>query len=85
MALVKALRDMVKTYMASMQTTKSIPLIAASLLVPMSWTARTDTEMVGMVDLLKSEENSIARILEEVTAKSKGFNILRDQLDLVLT
>merc|ERR1712098_571349 len=32
----------------------------------------------------KSEGNSIARILYEVTAKSKGFNILRDQLELVL-
>ena len=70
MALVKALRDMANTYTANMQTTKSSPLSAASLLVPMSWIARTYMEMVGMVDLLKLEELSIVGIFYGDTAKS---------------
>ena len=56
LALVKALLHMVKKIMASMRTTQNILLIAASLLVPTSWTAKTNLEMVGTMDLLRSEE-----------------------------
>ena len=73
LALVEALLDMVKKSMASMQTTQRILLIAASLLVSTSWTAKTNMEMVGMVDLLRSEEQSIARILQQDTAKNNRF------------
>ena len=72
---MKALRDMASTYTANMLTTKSSPLSAASLLVPMSWIARTYMEMVGMVDLLKLEELSIVGIFYGDTAKSNWFNI----------
>jgi len=71
---VKALRDMVKTSMANMQTTKSILLSAANLLAPMSWTARTNTVTVGMVDPLRLEELRFARVLEVEAAKSSRSN-----------
>ena len=48
---------------------------AASLLAPTSWTARTNTEMAGMVVLLRLEELSIARILQMEAAKNNRFNI----------
>jgi len=71
---VKALRDMVKISTANMQTTKSTQLSAASLLAPMSWTARTNTETVGMVDPLRLEELSTARVSLVEAAKNNRFN-----------
>ena len=61
--------------MANMQTTKNSPSSAASLLAPMSWTARTNTETVGMVVPLRLEELNIARISQMEVAKNSRFNI----------
>ena len=73
MGLVKALKATVKMKMASMRTSKSSQSNAASLRVNTSWNARTITETeiteVGMVDPLRLEEKSIARILKEETKK----------------
>ena len=63
-----------KTSMANMQITKSILLNAANLLVPTSWTARTNTEMAGMVDPLRLEGLHFARVLEVEAAKSSRSN-----------
>ena len=71
---MKALRDMVKTSMGNMQITKSILLSAANLLVPTSWTARTNTETVGMVDPLRLEGLHFARALQVEAAKSSRSN-----------
>jgi len=50
-------------------------LSAVSLLAPMNWTARTNMETAGMVDLLRLEELNIARILQVEAAKNNRFNI----------
>ena len=53
---------------------KSIQLSAANLLELISWTARTSAETVGMVDLLRLVELSIAKILQQAKPKSNRSN-----------
>ena len=66
--LVKAVLD------KNTLTIKSIQLSAANLLELMSWTARTSTETVGTVDLLRLVELSIANILKKAKPKSNRSN-----------
>ena len=67
---MRALKATVKMKMASMRTSKSSQSNAASLRVNTSWNARTMlANKVGMVDPLRLEEKSIARILKEETKK----------------
>ena len=61
--------------LCNMQTTKSMSLSAASLLESISWSARTVMEMVGMVDLLRSEDMTIAGIFQQDTVKANMFII----------
>ena len=72
--LVKALPDTVKTLVANTLTIKTIQLSAANLLELMSWTARTSTETVGMVDLLRLVAQNIAKISQKARVKSNRFN-----------
>ena len=76
LGLVKALKATVTMKMASMQTSKSSQSNAASLRVTTNWNARTNSEIVGMVDPLRLEEKSIARILkQEPSKRSPAFCI----------
>ena len=66
--LVKAVLD------TNTLTIKSIQLSAANLQELINWTARTSTETVGTVDLLRLVELSIAKILQQAKPKSNRSN-----------
>ena len=74
--LVKAVLD------TNTLTIKSIQLSAANLLELMSWIARTSTETVGMVDLLRLVELSIAKILQQAKPKSNRSNIQQTNVSI---
>ena len=60
--------------MENMPTTKSTLFNAANLLEHMSWTARTNGEMVGMVDLFRLVAQNIAKISQKARVKSNRSN-----------
>merc|ERR1719204_1101334 len=72
LVVVKALLGMARMKKASTATTKSTILNAVSLLVLMSWTAKTNMETAGMEDTFRLEmtQHNIVRILSREVAKS---------------